>query len=177
MNRQSKPQSVNELFGIYIALRDDLYRFILSKVKSRDDAEDIVQHLYVQLSQMSEDRVINIVDSRIYIFGMANILALSHLRKLSRTGEFVTSTDIELDKNDDVDDPGRILATRQTMDVLKQTLNKMPAKRRQVFMYYRFRNMSVKEIAHDLDLTTHAVEKHIVRALLLCRESLQEAGL
>ncbi len=176
MKKQSTSQDASDLFNIYIELREDLFRFILSKVKSKSDAEDIVQHLYVQLTEMSEERIINIVDNRSYIFGMANILALNHFHKKSKKDEILTS-DEYIDRPDDIEEPSRRLESQQTMAALKKAINNMPAKRRQVFMYYRFRNLSIKEIAHDLDLSIHAVEKHIVRALLLCREQLQEAGL
>ena len=176
MKKISTLPTAKDLVGIYIELREDLFRFILSKVKSRDDAEDVVQHLYVQLTEMSEEKIINIIDNRSYIFGMANILALNHLSKQCKKDKIITTNDY-IEKTDDVEDPARALATQQTMQVLKKAIHDMPAKRRQVFMYYRFRNMSIKEISRDLELSTHAVEKHIVRALLLCREKLQEAGL
>ena len=167
---------VTELIALYESLRQDLVRFIMAKVRSAEDAEDIVQHVYLQLVNMTDEKCKDIGDNRSYIFGVANMLALNHMRKQGRANRLFSSED-EVERTDDVDDPGRVLASRQTMEVLKQAISVMPAKRRQVFMYYRFRNMSVKDIAGEMDLSVSAVEKHIVRALSLCREHLKEAGL
>jgi DNA-directed RNA polymerase specialized sigma24 family protein len=40
---------------------------------------------------------------------------------------------------------------------------------------YRIENMSIREIADLLDLSTSAVEKHIIRATLRLREKLRSS--
>lgn len=167
-----------DLNEIYTGMRDDLFRFILSKVKSADDAEDIVQHLYIQLIALTDEKLRSIENVRSYIFGIANLLALNHLRRQSKMNLRHVSEDVvEFERVDDVEDPERILDSRQTMDVLRVAIDDMPAKRRQVFLYYRFGNLSVQQISEELEMSVSAVEKHIVRALLFCRERMKEAGL
>lgn len=62
--------------------------------------------------------------------------------------------------------PDRVLAGRQELALLIQTLHAMPPLRREVLIRRRLHGQSCAMIAKDLDLNPKAVEKHITRGLV-----------
>jgi len=62
--------------------------------------------------------------------------------------------------------PDRVLAGRQELALLMQTLQAMPPLRREVIIRRRLHGQSCATIAKDLDLNPKAVEKHITRGLV-----------
>jgi RNA polymerase sigma-70 factor (ECF subfamily) len=57
---------------------------------------------------------------------------------------------------------------------IDQALNNLPPRTRAVFTLIRFEEMSYKEVADTLDISTKAVEKEMMKALRLLRNFLRE---
>ena len=75
------------------------------------------------------------------------------------------------------DPPDSILDAQQQAERLRMALSVMPAKRRQTFLLFKYRNLTRAEISTELGLSIDAVEKHLVRALRNCRDALQQGDL
>jgi len=63
------------------------------------------------------------------------------------------------------------LAYEATLEAIRT----MPQRRREAFLLHRIEGLSHKEIAQQLGITTHMVEKHIMRAMVACREAISKA--
>ena len=66
------------------------------------------------------------------------------------------------------------LFNAEAMEIVNRTLAKLPARTREIFIMSRMKNMSHKEIAAKLDITTKGVEFHISKALKELRISLKD---
>ena len=58
--------------------------------------------------------------------------------------------------------------------MLEQVIERLPPKRRRVFILSRLHDMSYEQIAAETGLTKAGVKQHIVRALADCRLALAE---
>ena len=66
------------------------------------------------------------------------------------------------------------LFSAEAQDIVNTTLEKLPKRTREIFIMSRMQNMSHKEIAASLDITTKGVEFHIAKALKELRIALKD---
>ena len=155
--------------------QSELLAFLTKKLSSRHDAEDVYQSLFIKLSESSGDTLNDVRDPRSYLFRMANNMAIDLLRKRGSVTSNSPAND-DISELNTVSSPERIFMGQQQAAVIKATIAAMPAKRRQVFLLSKFKNLHRQVIANDLGLSLDAVDKHLVRALKDCRDSLKEAN-
>lgn len=67
-----------------------------------------------------------------------------------------------------------IMAQRQVLERVMQTIEKLPPRRREVFLLFKAYGYTHAEIAARLGITEMAVAKHLVRAALDCAKTLAE---
>jgi len=154
-----------------------LFLFSLSYLKSREAAEDIIQEVFIKVwnhrSEIKTD-----TSFRSYLFTITLNSVRKHFEKLSRQNELkhnilvdLTASGPELDDRPDY---------RFLLDKLEEFINRMPEKRRMVFIKKKIEGKSQKEISEELDITTKTVEYHISEAMKFLKnefENLQVRGL
>lgn len=64
--------------------------------------------------------------------------------------------------------------TAEVEAIVKQTLESLPEQTRNIFIMSRYQNLSQKEIAEKLNITTKGVEFHIAKATKALRNSLKD---
>lgn len=159
------------LEDLFHRLRPELHRFVMRKISNAQDADDVIQQVYLEIANLDDVGRYEIRDMRSYLFGIANNMALTHIRKQARhDSRFMSDTGIE-DNRQSGSAPDEIIASKQRLARLQQTIERMPAKRRQIFMLYRFSGMNIAAIATELDMSHAAVEKNVVRALAYLRDA------
>lgn len=62
----------------------------------------------------------------------------------------------------------------QLLTALKEALQELPLKCRQVFIWHRLEGYSQTEIAEKLDISVNMVEKYMIRATRHLRDRLQD---
>ncbi|WP_413664471.1 RNA polymerase sigma factor [Microbulbifer sp. EKSA008] len=150
-----------------------LVRFVSRIVKSPDDAEDIAQHAYLRLQKLSDEKELE--NPRAYLYQIANNLAVDQLRRGKLHVEYV-SQQIPMEGEPYTDDhadhqsPERLLAARQQLQSIYETMDKLPLKCRQAFLLHRTRGLSYSEIAKEMNISVSSVEKYILQALKACRK-------
>lgn len=66
----------------------------------------------------------------------------------------------------------RAVAAEESIELVLDALNDLPADCRQAFVLHRGRDMSYPDIAREIGVSTSMVEKHIARALRHLRDKL-----
>jgi RNA polymerase sigma-70 factor (ECF subfamily) len=66
--------------------------------------------------------------------------------------------------------PERVLMGEEAVERIVARLGDMPERTRDIFLLHRFENISYGEIAMKMGISVSAVEKHIMKALLLLKE-------
>jgi RNA polymerase sigma-70 factor (ECF subfamily) len=149
--------ALGELYSRYYK---PLFGFMFKITRSREDAEDIVQDVFVRMWNMRArlDAGKNI---KALMFVMARRAAVDLYRRTGRT-DAVSYTDPshEGDLSTDIS-PAEILEDIETKLIIDIAIDGMPAKQREVFTLHYHDNLTPEEIAQRLGLTYDNVRKHI----------------
>ncbi len=168
-----------QLVDLFHQNQQELMRFLISKVSNTHDAEDVLQDLFIRVSDLDRSLAYEIKKPKPYLFTIANNMAMDYLRKNARRSAHLSDSkgaEIGIAQTTP-DPPDSILDAQQQAERLRMALSVMPAKRRQTFLLFKYRNLTRAEISTELGLSIDAVEKHLVRALRNCRDALQQGDL
>ena len=164
-------------FSVFNENRDALYLFLRKRVASEEDARDILQELYIRISSFdSKDSVENPVA---YLYRVAANMAVdfqrsssSYQRLKSRAFDYGQS---ESDKaySQSNTDPERACDADKKLQAVLASIQKLPDKCKYAFIKYRFGGQSQEEIARELGVSKHSVEKYIGKAMRKCRDTLK----
>ena len=150
-----------------------LMRFVRSRFRVGDDANDVVQDAYVRLAQASERAPIR--DPVGFLFVAATNLVRDRARSSIVRGKTETEHPFIEAVACPTPSAERALIARQQLAIIEEALQELPIKRRAALVLYRFDNLSQAEIAERLGISISMVEKHIRCALAHCRARLKEA--
>lgn len=147
-----------------------LYRFVFLITKNKPLAEDIVQEVFINLWRVRHGLQEN-TRFKPYLYRACKNLAFNKLKATQR--EQLTGDDFpEVPANQaSVAD---ILANKQLQTYIRGIIKNLPPKRKLIFIMSRDQQMSYKEIAEYLDISTKTVENQISAALRTIRQQLEK---
>ncbi|WP_287282343.1 RNA polymerase sigma factor [Mesorhizobium sp.] len=152
-----------------------LYRIARSLVRNDSEAEDIVQEAYVrafaQLGDFRGESSLATWLSRIVINE-----ALGRLRKRRRTVAMPQNLQAEIIKFplNPSDDPERMMAQRQILELVERATDRLPDVYRTVFVARVIEGLSIDETAELLDVRPETVKTRLHRARALVRKALAD---
>ena len=161
--RAGNDRAFEVLFDRY---QSRLLAFCSSMLKSRQDAEDVLQEVLVNahIAMLKDDRKLNV---RPWLYRIARNRCLNHLRRPVHEGQ--DSMDIHPHMN------GATTAERvQDREELRQVLNDvgtLPETQRTALLLREIDQMSYDEIAVAMETTIPAVKSLLVRARITLAES------
>jgi RNA polymerase sigma-70 factor (ECF subfamily) len=160
------PAAFERLFREFAA---DLASLAYSYLHARDEAEDVVQALFVWLweNRHSFEPQHGV---RAYLFGAVRNRSLNALRD-ARVAASVASA-ITNDEPERPPSPDEKLVGEDLRLVVEQTVASMPPRCREVFTLVRTRALSYAEVAELLGIAQKTVEVHMGRALAILRARL-----
>lgn len=82
-----------------------------------------------------------------------------------------------IDVEDDTDEPSEQLARRQTIALIEQALQKLPARQREAFVLRYWEDMDVAETAAIMGCSDGSVKTHCSRAVHALAKTLRQQGL
>lgn len=162
------------LSTIFISHYEELKSFIVNKYGSDVLAEEVVQEAWLRLQRASFEAEIE--QPRAYLFRMVANLAIDNLR-----AQNIRSRHLSHDEGDSEEvscgspQPDKVLDYQQRLGVLRQAVDELPPRCREVFLLHKFKGLSHAEIAERLGISKNMVEKHIIRGLAHCRDGLKKA--
>ncbi|GMG87279.1 RNA polymerase sigma factor [Biformimicrobium ophioploci] len=149
-----------------------LVRFIARITRNTEDAEDIAQQAFVRLQKMNSTTELD--NPRAYLYQIANNLAVDQLRRGKLHQEYLNqqrpAEGEDFGGPEESLSPERVLAARQKLQTIYDTMDKLPLKCRQAFLLHRTRGLSYSEIAHEMNISVSSVEKYILQALRACKK-------
>jgi RNA polymerase sigma-70 factor (ECF subfamily) len=160
------PQTAgNGLKEMFLRQRPALLRYLAARRLAPDEAQDLLQDLYVKLAAGAAGPV---GEPRAYLYRMAENLLLDRRRAASRrSGREQAWTAAQLGTIGDADDrpsAEQVLIGRERLTAVTRALAALPERTVQIFRRYRIDGVAQKEIAAELGISLSAVEKHLQKA-------------
>lgn len=147
---------------IYRCYYPQLFSFLMRFVKSEDLAEDIIHNVFYKVWE-NRDRLQANGTLKAYLFKAVRNQALKHLSKTRdhKTIQFSEETaQIDIDQNPEV-----LMELREFREAYRYAVNKLPEKRRNIFLMHREDKLTYREISEVLDLSIKTVETQISRSM------------
>ena len=151
--------------ALFMAIRSDLLRFLAARRVGPEEAEDLLQDLFVKLSARPTGPV---AEPRAYLYRMLDNLLLDNRRasarrrmRESRWSEMARGTGEGADES-----PSAIrdLIARERLRLVSERLAALPERTLLIFRRFRVEDVPQREIAAELAISLSAVEKHLQRA-------------
>lgn len=164
----------NELFDeIFRQYAKPLF-YYAAKFVGDDIAKDIVQDTFVKL--WADQSLVITKSLNSLLFTTIRNRCLQQLEKQKVRNRYVESTrqTLQTEELQFYMDERSSLIEQELEDKLKEVLNSLPDRCRQIFMLSRFENKKNREIAAELDISIKAVEKQISKALSSIRTEMKD---
>ena len=149
----------------------DLLRFCSHNVKDTDAARDVVQETYARFLAAQRDGDSPALQPGAVLRQIAkHLLVDRHRRALVRAHESID----ELDEFEQPAAPRHLqpeeaLASMQVIRAYVGAIESLPQRCREAFVLYVFDGLPHAQIAQKMGISYSMVEKHIVRAMVACK--------
>lgn len=163
---------------IYVTCYSKLIRFSTDFVVHKEDAENIVQDVFVGLWER-KDSLEYIENMNAYLYKLTKNKCLDHLKHKISQEKYVANTQFNHEQefnlklqsleNFDVD-----VASEENMEkIIMDAIHTLPGKCREIFLLSRYEGLKYKEISEHLNLSVNTVETQMGIALKKLREKLK----
>ena len=161
----------NNFDKIYVLYYSRMFRFAKEYVLFDEDAENIVQDVFLLLWEKREvlDIQISLVS---YLFAMVKNKYLDYLRHKVIADEYKQELSAKLTALELLN--YSFASDEEIEQILMTAINKLPERCRQVFLKSRIEGKKNREIANELNLTVSTVENQMTIALRKLRVELKD---
>jgi RNA polymerase sigma-70 factor (ECF subfamily) len=159
----------NTLFKAYSGR---LYRFANGYLKSEAEAEELVQEVFTIIWEKRAGLKSGL-SFKSYLFTIAFNIIKKHFRTKVYLNEYLKSgldADLDLQTTEKIN-------YNSLEKYLKELVDKLPPRRREIFIKSRFEGLSIKEISEELEISHKTVENQLTDALRFIRANLNRENL
>jgi RNA polymerase sigma-70 factor (ECF subfamily) len=156
---------------IYFRYWKKLFLYSGKIVRDEDEAEDIVQEVFISLWKRRSE-LSNIASLSSYLHGAIRFKSLGYIRNNLYKNNYLSSLKSMFEEG--VDMVNEYINLGELAGVIDTEISKLPPKMREIFVLSRVEQMSHREIAEHLNISDKTVKKHINRSLNMFRLVLNE---
>ena len=159
----------HELIARYYAQhRDELVRFIAVRTADADEAQDLVQDLFLRL--LGSSRLITPQTLPCLVYTMARHAVTDYYRRRRVYEEY----EHYLKTSDSTEEMESLISTRQLMERMERSLARLPEGCARVYRLHIYGGLKVGEIARQLTLPYKQVENRLGQARKTVRRQLRQ---
>ena len=161
----------NVIETYYIAHRDELLAFVSSRLGGSDEAEDIVQNVFLRL--LTSDKLITEITLPALVYTMTRHLITDYFRRHTTFEQYehyikgVCSEAITMES---------VFSAKEIMERLERGLARLPQKCREVYRLHIYEGMKVSEISQQLGENYKSVEHRLGFARKSIRQYLRQSA-
>mgnify|MGYP001120333325 CR=1 FL=1 len=158
---------------VYEKFSDKIFSVARNFGLSIEDAEEVVQDVFVKIWQRSADLKVDL-SFNAYLLTISKSIMIKKLR--NHHTRFMMNTYFdqkELSVDQDVE---QLLEYNDLLDLMDRILGQLPQQQQEVFRLAKMHRLPKHEIAQRLNISDRTVENHLYRALITLRKNLKEAG-
>lgn len=169
--KKGDPHAFDELFHLY---GKRLYHFSLGYLKSKPEAEEVVQEVFLKIWNNRESLKTE-CSFQAYLF----TIAYRHIRdlflKISREQAYRHQiVEASLHFNDELDERTNF---QSLLELVDQLIDELPPRQKEIVVLRKKEGIPVKEIAEKLGISPKTVENHLTEAMKSLRRGLgNESG-
>jgi RNA polymerase sigma-70 factor (family 1) len=156
---------------IYYRYWNPLLAKAMDRLKSKEDAEEVVQELFVTLWLRKEKLLLQFT-FRTYIYAALKYQILHQIAKTQVRKNDIAIEDSNLMQFLMQDDTFYSLEIKELQTQIESQIENLPSKCRLIFRMSRNEGKSAKQIAQDLNISARTVETQIGKALRILKKSL-----
>lgn len=139
-----------------------LRRLLRSRGRTADDTDDLIQEAFLRLQCYCQEKTVEQPEA--FLVRAALNLSIDERRRAHHRHTVAARVEL-LPLIDARPPPEEVLATQQRLERVKQALDALSPRAREVFIL-RAEGYSYGQIAEQLDLAVSTVEKHMAKAAL-----------
>lgn len=136
-------------------------------LKDDETAKEIVQEVFLKIWE-AKNELLEKKPLLPYLIRITRNKSIDYVRHQSVKQKYL---DLHMWFSDD-DLPDKNTASENLVNDVKSAINRLPPKCQQVFKLSRYDNLSHKEIALKLTISTKTVENHITKAIVSLKQEL-----
>lgn len=169
--KKGDAHAFESLFNLY---HKRLYYFLFGLLKSKEDAEEIVQETFLKIWESREHFWENYPFESL-LFRIAKNAFLNYNRKkVNRTvfeEHFGFFTDLSESSTD------QYILFQETQSIIETIVNGLPPKRKEIFLLQKIEGLSRQEIADKLGISIITVDSQLLKANKYLKEEFQKYSL
>jgi RNA polymerase sigma-70 factor, ECF subfamily len=157
-------------YHIYERYSKRLYGFVLRYIKQKEDAEEIVQEVFVKIWE-SREKIDAYSSFESFLFTIAYNTTISLLRKRTNEQKYLEHIK-SLQQPDNSPDLIDEIHFNELNERVQSLLNELTPRRKEIFQLSREEGLSHDEIAKKLDISVNTVKKHMTNTLSFLKQQI-----
>ena len=151
-------------------LRNKVYSFTLKLVKDPSCAEDITQDIMLKAWE-HKDKILGMDNPDFYVFKMAKNAVMDYFKKLAKEKSLQEAVWVRIEKSENKTE--NYLYEREANHRLDLILKELPQRQQEVFKLHHSEELSLLEIAQELNIAPNTAKNHLFRALKVIRSQMK----
>ena len=147
-----------------------LYGFVLRYIKQKEDAEEIVQEVFVKIWE-SRNKIDAYSSFESFLFTIAYNTTISLLRKRTSEKKYLEHLQ-SLQHPDDLPDLIDEIHFNELNERVQLLLNELTPRQKEIYHLSREEGLSHDEIAKKLDISVNTVKKHMANTLAFLKSQI-----
>lgn len=168
-----KSNSSSAFQALFEKYSQRIYRFSIGYLKNNQEAEEIVQDVFLRVWKTREKLVAE-QSFESYLFTIAKNSILNTIRKANYEKAYLEYSSLQPNKNSLLEEE---LDFKELDRIYRQAIEKLPARRKEVYRLSRDKGLSNREIANELGISVKTVENQMTAALSGIKKELLSYGI
>lgn len=150
-----------------------LYHYVLGFVKSPAIAEDLLQDVFLKIWEIRH-RINPELSFKAYLYRICRNSVFKLLKKIAV--DEILRVQVMQQFTQSVADADLKLLWQQYDEILQSAINRLPPQRQKVFRLCREEGRTYEQVADELGISRNTVKEHMVLAMKLIREHVDQYG-
>lgn len=155
-NRESEAYQL-----LYRHYHATLLDFSAAYLKAREPAEEIVNDVLLKVWQMKSN-IVQVSNLRAYLFTAVRNASLDQLARLKREQRLLSGIPL---RDMATDDPESLVISMELYDCIRNAINALPPRCRQIYEMVRLEGMRNKDVSEKLNISVNTIDVQLAIAL------------
>jgi RNA polymerase sigma-70 factor (ECF subfamily) len=163
-------KAFTDLYSVYVS---NVYQFVFLFTRSKDNAEEIIQDVFVSIWEKKE-KLAEVTSFKSYLFKAAKNKLIDEVRHLQIRHRVLA--EIKRNKAESYDATNNEVDYKEYYKAVQEAIQKLPPKRKMIFQLSTEQGLSHDEIAEQLRVSKSFVKNQLYKALDFVRQYLSKHG-